>query len=114
MACQSIAFGRGVCGTAALTQSTQLIEDVDKFPGHIACDGASKSEVVVPIIKNGKVRVYSFTSTVLRSEIDFVRLSPSSISIVQNSTGLVKKTESLWRNWRYCWLRLVIFDSDMG
>jgi L-methionine (R)-S-oxide reductase len=46
-----------VCGTAAKTQTTQLVEDVEKYPGHIACDGASKSEVVVPIVKDGKVRL---------------------------------------------------------
>jgi L-methionine (R)-S-oxide reductase len=45
-----------VCGTAAKTQITQLVEDVEKYPGHIACDGASKSEVVVPIVQDGKVR----------------------------------------------------------
>jgi L-methionine (R)-S-oxide reductase len=56
VACQIIAFGRGVCGTAAATQTTQLVEDVEKFPGHIACDGASKSEIVVPIVQGGKVR----------------------------------------------------------
>lgn len=59
VACQTIAFGRGVCGTAAQTQETQLIPDVDQFPGHIACDDASKSEIVVPItvevLHNGKV-----------------------------------------------------------
>ncbi|KAF2451844.1 GAF domain-like protein [Karstenula rhodostoma CBS 690.94] len=55
VACQAIAFGRGVCGTAAETKFTQLVEDVEKFPGHIACDGASKSEIVVPIVKDGKV-----------------------------------------------------------
>jgi L-methionine (R)-S-oxide reductase len=55
VACQIIAFGRGVCGTAAATQTTQLVEDVEKFPGHIACDGASKSEIVVPIVQGGKV-----------------------------------------------------------
>lgn len=49
VACQAIPFGRGVCGTAAQTQQTQLVPDVEKFPGHIACDGASKSEIVVPI-----------------------------------------------------------------
>ncbi|ROV96300.1 hypothetical protein VMCG_07645 [Cytospora schulzeri] len=49
VACQTIAFGRGVCGAAAATQQTQLVPDVDAFPGHIACDGASKSEIVVPI-----------------------------------------------------------------
>ncbi|KAF1972494.1 GAF domain-like protein [Bimuria novae-zelandiae CBS 107.79] len=55
VACQSIAYGRGVCGKAADTKVTQLVEDVEKFPGHIACDGASKSEIVVPIVKDGKV-----------------------------------------------------------
>ncbi|KAJ4409364.1 hypothetical protein N0V91_002720 [Didymella pomorum] len=55
VACQTIAFGRGVCGAAAKTMQTQLVPDVEKFPGHIACDGASKSEIVVPIVKDGKV-----------------------------------------------------------
>ncbi|KAI1270148.1 GAF domain-like protein [Xylariaceae sp. FL1019] len=50
VACQTIAFGRGVCGAAAASQTTQLVPDVEKFPGHIACDGDSKSEIVVPII----------------------------------------------------------------
>ncbi|CAJ2502358.1 Uu.00g097520.m01.CDS01 [Anthostomella pinea] len=50
VACQTIAFGRGVCGTAASTQATQLVPDVEKFTGHIACDGDSKSEIVVPIV----------------------------------------------------------------
>ena len=50
VACQTIRFGRGVCGTAAATQETQLVADVDEFPGHIACDSESKSEIVVPII----------------------------------------------------------------
>lgn len=55
VACQTIAFGKGVCGRAAQTGITQLVEDVEKFPGHIACDGASKSEIVVPILQGGKV-----------------------------------------------------------
>lgn len=50
VACQTIAFGRGVCGAAAQSQETQLIHNVDEFPGHIACDGDSKSEIVVPIL----------------------------------------------------------------
>ncbi|KAK4248788.1 GAF domain-like protein [Corynascus novoguineensis] len=49
VACQTIAFGRGVCGTAAAEARTQLVADVDAFPGHIACDGDSRSEIVVPI-----------------------------------------------------------------
>jgi len=48
-ACVRIALGKGVCGTAAATRSTQRIADVDAFPGHIACDSASRSELVVPL-----------------------------------------------------------------
>ncbi|KAK7988684.1 hypothetical protein PG989_008999 [Apiospora arundinis] len=55
VACQTIYFGRGVCGTAASKQTTQLVRDVDQFPGHIACDGDSKSEIVVPIVADNKV-----------------------------------------------------------
>ncbi|MFP3124974.1 GAF domain-containing protein [Ectobacillus funiculus] len=54
-ACVRIPFGRGVCGTAAATKTTQLVADVHQFPGHIACDAASNSEIVVPLIKNGEV-----------------------------------------------------------
>jgi len=50
-ACTEIALGKGVCGTAAQTRQTVVVEDVDKFPGHIACDSASRSEIVVPIVK---------------------------------------------------------------
>ncbi|CRK36204.1 hypothetical protein BN1708_006975 [Verticillium longisporum] len=53
VACQTIRFGRGVCGAAAATAETQLVRDVDAFPGHIACDGDSKSEIVVPIVAQG-------------------------------------------------------------
>jgi L-methionine (R)-S-oxide reductase len=55
VACQTISFGKGVCGTAAQKVETQLVPDVEKFPGHIACDGESKSEIVVPILSGGKV-----------------------------------------------------------
>ncbi|MED1621501.1 GAF domain-containing protein [Bacillus pseudomycoides] len=54
-ACVRIPFGRGVCGVAAETKTTQLVADVHQFPGHIACDSASNSEIVVPIIKEGTV-----------------------------------------------------------
>jgi L-methionine (R)-S-oxide reductase len=52
-ACIRIAFGRGVCGTAAATREVQLVDDVHAFPGHIACDAASRSELVVPIVHEG-------------------------------------------------------------
>ena len=55
VACVRIPFGRGVCGTAAETKISQLVEDVHQFPGHIACDSASNSEVVVPIFKDDQV-----------------------------------------------------------
>ena len=50
LGCLRIAFGRGVCGTAARTRQTQIVEDVEAFPGHIACDSRSKSEIVVPVV----------------------------------------------------------------
>ena len=52
-ACVRIAIGKGVCGTAAATRITQLVEDVHAFPGHIACDAASNSEIVVPLLCDG-------------------------------------------------------------
>lgn len=54
-ACIRIPVGKGVCGTAAATLETQLIKDVHAFDGHIACDAASNSEIVVPIMKNDKI-----------------------------------------------------------
>jgi L-methionine (R)-S-oxide reductase len=50
-ACIRIALGRGVCGTAAQTRETQVVRDVHNFDGHIACDAASQSEIVVPLVK---------------------------------------------------------------
>ena len=55
VACIRIPFGSGVCGAAAATRETQLVEDVHAFPGHIACDAASASELVVPIIADGEL-----------------------------------------------------------
>ena len=54
-ACIRIPLGRGVCGAAAQTAETQLVEDVHAFPGHIACDAASRSELVVPVSRDGEV-----------------------------------------------------------
>lgn len=55
IACTRIAYNKGVCGTAWAEMATQLVPDVEAFPGHIACSSASKSEIVVPIIKNETV-----------------------------------------------------------
>ena len=54
-ACVRIALGRGVCGTAAEHRETVVVPDVHAFPGHIACDAASRSEIVVPLLKDGQL-----------------------------------------------------------
>ena len=82
-ACNRIGEGKGVCGTAALTREVQLVPDVSLFPGHIACDSASNSELVIPIIKEDKVygvldldspEKERFTKLEERYFIDFVNL----------------------------------------
>jgi len=55
VACTRIGYGKGVCGAAWQQKTTLVIEDVEQYPGHIACSSASKSEIVVPVIKNDKV-----------------------------------------------------------
>ena len=55
LACTRIAFGRGVCGTAWKEQKTMVVPDVELFPGHIACSSASRSEIVVPVFKDGEI-----------------------------------------------------------
>ncbi|WP_458401471.1 GAF domain-containing protein [Candidatus Avelusimicrobium sp.] len=54
-ACTQIALGKGVCGTAAQQKKTLIVPDVHQFPGHIACDSASNSEIVIPLIQNGQI-----------------------------------------------------------
>ena len=54
-ACIRIPFGQGVCGAAALSRQTQRVADVDAFPGHIACDARSRSELVVPVLRGGEL-----------------------------------------------------------
>jgi GAF domain-containing protein len=55
VACVRIAFGRGVCGTAAAERRTVIVPDVEQFPGHIACDAGSRSEIVLPVIRTGSL-----------------------------------------------------------
>jgi len=55
MGCLRIDFARGVCGACARTREVQLVPDVEAFPGHIACDGATKSELVVPVVAGGEL-----------------------------------------------------------
>lgn len=74
-ACQEIRFGKGVCGTAAAKQETVIVPDVLTFPGHIACDAESRSEIVVPILVNGEVSTHSLTTLAhfLEMQIRFKR-----------------------------------------
>jgi GAF domain-containing protein len=66
VACVRIPFSRGVCGKAARDQQTQLVADVHAFPGHIACDSASESEIVMPLLHQGRlVGVFDIDSPVL-------------------------------------------------
>ena len=66
LGCLRIAFGRGVCGTAAETRATQIVEDVHAFPGHIACDSRSASEIVVPVFdgSGALIAVFDVDATV--------------------------------------------------
>lgn len=65
LGCMRIAFGRGVCGAAAATRETQIVDDVHAFPGHIACDAASNSEIVVPVMNGAGelIAVFDVDST---------------------------------------------------
>ncbi|WP_417319712.1 GAF domain-containing protein [Emcibacter sp.] len=65
LGCLRIPFGRGVCGAAAATRETQLVEDVHAFPGHIACDSRTNSEIVVPVVDRGGqlIAVFDVDST---------------------------------------------------
>jgi len=65
LGCLHIAFGKGVCGTAAKEKKTQIVKDVNKFPGHIACDSRSASEIVVPVFSKKKelIAVFDVDST---------------------------------------------------
>lgn len=68
VACTRMVLGKGVCGTSAQSQKTILVEDVNKFPGHIVCDSLSRSEIVIPVIKNGEtVAVLDIDSDVLNN-----------------------------------------------
>lgn len=89
VACIRIPVGRGVCGAAAATRETQRIDDVHAFPGHIACDGASNSELVVPIIVNDKV--------VAVLDIDSPEHGRFTVEVQQEMEAVVKVLEGL--NW---------------
>ncbi|MDF2819981.1 MAG: hypothetical protein K0R15_422 [Clostridiales bacterium] len=87
VACVHIQIGRGVCGTSAFENKTQLVKDVHQFPGHIACDSASNSEIVVPLRHDGKVvGVLDIDSPLLSrfDEIDAVELEEL-VKIIEQS-----------------------------
>lgn len=69
-ACVRIPFGRGVCGTAVTEKSTMLVEDVDAFPGHIACDADSRSEIVIPLLVDGEVAAVLDIDSPVRQRFD--------------------------------------------
>lgn len=72
VACTRIKKGRGVCGTAWQNASTRIVDDVEKFPGHIACSSLSRSEIVVPMISNGEVVGVLDVDSELLSQFDEV------------------------------------------
>jgi GAF domain-containing protein len=83
-ACIRIKFGEGVCGTAAATLQPQRVDDVDAFPGHIACDAASASELVVPVVRDGKLLVVLDLDSPQRARFD-----------EEDEAGVVKLAEIL-------------------
>ncbi len=89
VACIRIPVGRGVCGTAAANKTTQRIDDVHAFPGHIACDSASNSELVVPIIVNDNV--------VAVLDIDSPKHARFTAEVQQEMEAVVNVLETL--NW---------------
>ena len=71
VACTRIGFGKGVCGTAWKEKKTIIVEDVEKFPGHIACSSDSKSEIVIPCFKNGEVFAVLDVDSYKLNDFDF-------------------------------------------
>ncbi|AQZ16478.1 YKL069W [Zygosaccharomyces parabailii] len=87
VACQTIQFGNGVCGKAAAEQATQVVRDVNKEPDHIACDGETKSEIVVPVVSNGK------TLAVIDIDcLDYDAFGPLDQYFLERLSKLISKT----------------------
>lgn len=93
-ACIRIPFGKGVCGTAAATLEPQCVADVHAFPGHIACDSASASELVVPIVHDGRLiavldldspRPARFDETDVAGCLELARILAPRLTLVENS-----------------------------
>ncbi len=87
-ACVRIPVGKGVCGTAVATGEIQLVKDVHEFPGHIACDAASNSEIVLPVRLAGQI--------IAVLDIDSPSLSPLDQADLQGLAELVQVLNSIW------------------
>ena len=85
-ACTRIPIGKGVCGTAFAEQKTQVVSDVHQFPGHIACDAASESEVVVPFKTSGLSGVFDIDSPILN------RFSTEEVELLESICQIYSKT----------------------
>lgn len=88
-ACVRIALGRGVCGTAAVQRHSIVVPDVNAFPGHIACDAASRSEIVVPLVRDGE----------LLGVMDLDSPQPARFD-AQDQAGLERLAATLLAHWR--------------
>jgi L-methionine (R)-S-oxide reductase len=97
-ACQEIRFGRGVCGTAAQKKETVVVPDVLEFPGHIACDADSRSEIVVPILFDGEVCRSCQKEYETTADFSCARRSPLSISIAPSPRDSTTWIRSIWSN----------------
>ncbi len=88
VACVRIAFSRGVCGACARTREIQRVEDVHAFPGHIACDSASRSELVLPVVADGRLRaVFDLDSPLLaRFDEDDARGMAEALAVLIQGT----------------------------
>ncbi len=87
-ACVRIKMGNGVCGSVAKELKTLVVNDVDNFPGHIACDSSSRSEIVIPIIKNGEIyAVFDVDSPIMNrfSDEDKINLELMLESFIKNT-----------------------------
>lgn len=101
VACTEIQFGKGVCGAAATTQQTQVVKNVHEFPSHIACDSASNSEIVVPLILPSGVSLAFCFGYILQCRLnnsnDCRNWLASLILIARSSKGLIMMIRSVWK-----------------
>ena len=93
VACTRIPFGRGVCGTAASTQAIQRVDDVNAFAGHIACDSASESEIVLPILVSGKLIGVLDIDSPVKARFD----EEDQVGLTNLLTTLVRATQFDWQ-----------------